>query len=171
LRFGAAAGTSRILVPVHKRAFLWTHLIESSNANAATRLASPSVRLGDAMRPKQTKQRIEAELNASARDQVLAKFRELFAYWDEFERRLRQEENKVWQPHWTHQDPYADRFLRIGMKPQLAAAIGARLTQLGDIVANKRLPSDILAEIEEISAAGDAALGQLNAVVAARKKP
>ncbi|MBO0716823.1 MAG: hypothetical protein J2P55_05740 [Rhizobiales bacterium] len=123
------------------------------------------------MRPKQTKQRIEAELNATAHDKVLAKFRELFAYWDEFETRLRQEENKIWQPHWTHQDPYTDRFLRIGMKPQLAAAIGARLAQLGDILANNRMPPDIQAEINEISATGDAALGQLNAVVAARKKP
>ncbi len=122
------------------------------------------------MRPKATKQRIEAELNASARDKVLAKFRELFAYWDEFETRLRQEEDKVWQPHWTHQDPYTDRFLRIGMKPQLAAEIGGRLAQLSDIVANKRLPPDIQAEIDEINAAGDAALDQLNAVMAARKK-
>jgi hypothetical protein len=123
------------------------------------------------MPAKATKQRIEAELNASAHDKILAKFRELFAYWDEFETRLRQEENKVWQPHWSHQDSYADRFLRIGMKPQLAAEIGARLAQLGDIVANKQLPPHIRAEIDEINAAGDAALGQLSAVVAARKKP
>ena len=123
------------------------------------------------MRAKETKQRIEAELNASARDKVLAKLRELIAYWDEFETRLRQAEDKVWQPHWSHQDTYTERFLRIGMKPQLATEIGARLAQLGDIVANKQLPSHIQAEINEINAAGDAALGQLNAVVAARKKP
>lgn len=123
------------------------------------------------MPAKETRQQIEVELNASVRDKVLAKFRELIAGWDEFETRLRQEENKVWQPHWSHQDPYTDRFLRIGMKPQLAAEIGGRLAQLGDIVANKQLPPDIQAEIHGINAAGDAALAQLNAVVAARKKP
>jgi hypothetical protein len=90
---------------VHKRAFLWTQFIESSNANVATRLASPNIGLGDAMPAKATKQQIEAELNASARDNILVKFRELIAYWDEFETRLRQEENRVWQPHWSHQDP------------------------------------------------------------------
>jgi hypothetical protein len=57
------------------------------------------------------------------------------------------------------------------MKPQLAAEIGARLAQLGDIVAKNQLPPHIQAEINEINAAGDAALGQLSAVVAARKKP
>jgi hypothetical protein len=123
------------------------------------------------MGAKETKQQIEAELNASARDKVLAKFRELIAYWDEFETRLRQEENKVWQPHWSHQDPFTDRFLRIGMKPQLAAEIGGRLAQLGNIVANKQLPPNIQAEIDRINAAGHAALGQLSALVAARKKP
>ena len=122
------------------------------------------------MRVKETKHRIEAELNASARDKVLAKIRELIAYWDEFETRLRQEESKVWQPHWSHQDPYTDRFLRIGMKPQLAAKIGGRLAQLGDIVANKQLPPDIQAEINGINTAGDAALDQLSALAAARKK-
>jgi hypothetical protein len=123
------------------------------------------------MPAKATKQQIEAELSASARDKVLAKFQVLIADWDEFETRLRQEESKVWQPHWSHQDPYTDRFLRIGMKPQLAAEIGGRLTQLGDIVANKQLPPDLQAEIDGINAAGHAALGQLSAVVAARKKP
>lgn len=123
------------------------------------------------MRAKATKQQIEAELNASARDKVLAKFRILIADWDEFEMRLRQEESKVWQPHWSHQDSYTDRFLRIGMKPQLAAEIGGRLAQLGDIVANKQLPPEIQAEIDRTSAASHAAFGQLNVVVAARKKP
>jgi hypothetical protein len=83
---------------------------------------------------------------------------------------LRYEERKVWQPHWSHQDPYIDRFLRIGMGPQLAAEIGRRLAHLGDIVANKRLPPNIQAEIDKINAAGDSALDQLKAVVDARKK-
>jgi hypothetical protein len=122
------------------------------------------------MPAKETKQQIEAELNASERDRVQAKFRELIANWDQFETRLRHEERKVWQPHWSHHDPYSDRFLRIGMNAQIAAAIGGRLAHLGDIVANKQIPPNIQAEIDQINAAGDSALEQLKNVTAARKK-
>jgi hypothetical protein len=122
------------------------------------------------MPAKETKQQIEAELNASERDRVQAKFRELIANWDQFETRLRHEERKVWQPHRSHHDPYSDRFLRIGMNAQIAAAIGARLAHLGDIVANKQVPPNIQAEIDQINAAGDSALEQLKNVTAARKK-
>jgi len=122
------------------------------------------------MPAKETKQQIEAELNASERDRVLAKFRELIANWDQFETRLRHEERKVWQPHWSHHDPYTDRFLRIGMNPQMAAKIGRRLAHLGDIVANKQIPPNIQAEIDQINAAGDSALDQLKTVIDARKR-
>jgi hypothetical protein len=122
------------------------------------------------MPAKETKQQIEAELNASERDRVLAKFRELIANWDRFETRLRHEERKVWQPHWSHHDPYTDRFLRIGMNPQMAAEIGGRLAHLGDIVANEQVPPNIQAEIDRINAAGDSALEQLKTVIAASKK-
>jgi hypothetical protein len=130
----------------------------------------PAIRVGAAMPAKETKQQIEAELNASERDRVQAKFRELIANWDQFETRLRHEERKVWQPHRSHHDPYSDRFLRIGMNAQIAAAIGARLAHLGDIVANKQVPPNIQAEIDQINAAGDSALEQLKNVTAARKK-
>ena len=119
---------------------------------------------------KETKQQIEAELNAGEPERARAKFRELIADRDEFETRLRHEERKVWQPHWSHHDPYTDRFLRIGMNPQLAAEIGGRLAHLGDIIANRQLPPHIRAEICEINAAGDSALNQLKAVIDARKK-
>jgi len=122
------------------------------------------------MPAKETKQQIEAELNASERDRVLAKSRELIANWDQFETRLRHEERKVWQPHWSHHDPYTDRFLRIGMNPQIAAEIGGRLAHLGDVVANKQVPPNIQAEIDQINAAGDSALEQLKTVIAAGKK-
>ena len=122
------------------------------------------------MPAKETKQQIEAELNASERDRVLAKSRELIANWDKFETRLRHEEGKVWQPHWSHHDPYTDRFLRIGMNPQIAAEIGGRLAHLGDVVANKQVPPNIQAEIDQINAAGDSALEQLKTVIAAGKK-
>ena len=122
------------------------------------------------MPAKETKQQIEAELNASERDRVLAKSRELIANWDQFETRLRHEERKVWQPHWSHHDPYTDRFLRIGMNPQIAAEIGGRLAHLGDVVANKQVPPNVQAEIDQINAAGDSALEQLKTVIAARKK-
>lgn len=122
------------------------------------------------MPAKETKQQIEAELNASERDRVLAKFRELTANWDQFETRLRHEERKVWQPHWSHYDPYTDRFLRIGMNPKIAAEIGGRLAHLGDVVANKQMPPNIQAEIDQINAAGDSALEQLKIVIAAGKK-
>jgi hypothetical protein len=118
---------------------------------------------------KETKQQIEAKLNASEPERVRAKFRELIEDWDEFETRLRHEERKVWQPHWSHNDSYTDRFLRIGMNPQLAAEIGGRLAHLGDIVANKQLPPHIQAEIYEINAVGDSALNQLKALTDARK--
>jgi hypothetical protein len=156
--------------PVQKRPLLWSPFIESQNANTATRLASPTIRLGDAMPVRETKQQIEAELNACEPDRVRAKFRRLIADWNEFEMRLRHEERKIWQPHWSHHDPYTDRFLRIGMNPQLAAEIGGRLAHLGDIVANRQLPPYILAEIYEINAAGDSALDQLKALIDARKK-
>jgi len=122
------------------------------------------------MPARETKQQIVAELNASEPDKVRAKLRELIAGWNEFETRLRQEESKVWQPHWSHHDPYTDRFLRIGMNPQLAAEIGRRLAHLGDIVANRQLPSYIRAEIYEINVAGDSTLDQLKALIDARKK-
>jgi hypothetical protein len=125
---------------------------------------------GVAMPVLETKEQIEAELNASEPDRVRAKFRELIAGWDEFETRLRREERKVWQPHWSHHDSYTDRFLRIGMNPQLAAEIGRRLADLGDIFANKQPPAYIQAEICEINAAADSALDQLKAVIDARKK-
>ena len=135
-----------------------------------TWLASPSIKRGAAMPIKETKQQIEAELNAGEPERARAKFRELIADRDEFETRLRHEERKVWQPHWSHHDPYTDRFLRIGMNPQLAAEIGGRLAHLGDIIANRQLPPHIRAEIYEINAAGDSALNQLKAVIDARKK-
>lgn len=123
------------------------------------------------MPAKETKQQIEAELNAGESDRVRAKLRELNARWEEFEARLQHEERKVWQPHWSHHDPYTDRFLRIGMNPRLAAEIGERLAHLGDIVENRKLPPHIQAEIYEINAAGDSALDQLKAVmIDARKK-
>jgi hypothetical protein len=119
---------------------------------------------------RETRQRIKAELDASEIDRVQAKLRELIAGWNEFETRLRHEERKVWQPHWSHHDPYTDRFLRIGMNPQLAAKIGGRLAHLGDIVANKPLPTYIQAEISGISVAGESALDQLKALFDARAK-
>jgi hypothetical protein len=56
------------------------------------------------------------------------------------------------------------------MNPQLAAEIGRRLADLGDIFANKQPPAYIQAEICEINAAADSALDQLKAVIDARKK-
>ena len=122
------------------------------------------------MPARETKQDIEAELNASESDRVRAKLRELIADWNEFETRLRHEERTVWQPHWSHHDPYTDRFLRIGMNPQLAAEIGRRLAHLGDIVTNRQLPPYIQAEMDEINVAGDAALDHLKALIDARKQ-
>jgi hypothetical protein len=119
---------------------------------------------------RETKQQIKAELDASETDRVQAKLRELIAGWNEFETRLRREERKVWQPHWSHHDPYTDRFLRIGMNPHQAAKIGGRLAHLGDIVTNKPLPSYIQAEIRGIGAAGESALDQLRALIDARAK-
>ena len=60
-----------------------------------------------------TKQGIEAELNASEQHKANAEARATLVELDEFETMLRAAEREIWQPHWSHDDPLADRLTRI----------------------------------------------------------
>jgi hypothetical protein len=90
-----------------------------------------------------TKQEIEAELNASDIDRAVAKAREMFADWQEWEASLRAAERKVWQPHWSHDDPYRERLRRVGKTEKEIAEFERRLEAIRAIVLGKTLPVDL----------------------------
>jgi hypothetical protein len=74
-----------------------------------------------------TKAEIEAELQASDTDRAIAKAREMLADWQEWEALLRAAERKVWQPHWSHDDPLRERLLRVGKTSQEVEEVERRL--------------------------------------------
>ena len=45
---------------------------------------------------------------------LIVKLRQLEDDWQAFERRLREEERKLWQPRWSHSDALAERLSRVG---------------------------------------------------------
>jgi hypothetical protein len=116
-----------------------------------------------------TKEELEAELNASEKDKAIAKLRELIADIDEWEADLQALEREVWQPHWSHSDPLADRLRRVGFEGDKIREVERRMTVMGALIRGEPIPSDIQAEIDSASAAEDSALSQLATVVSASR--
>jgi hypothetical protein len=115
-----------------------------------------------------TKEEIEAELNASEREKAIARLRELMRDWEEFEALIRAAEDKVWQPHWSYNDPLVVRLRRIGLDEETVRRAKEHLDKLALIVSGKALPAEIKAEAAELIAAEAAGLDLLNETI--RKK-
>jgi hypothetical protein len=110
----------------------------------------------------------EAELADSEKHKAVAHARELLAYLEEWETELWEEEKKVWQPHWSRDDPLRDRMLRIGMSPEQVAEFERRLAATKDIILGKSIPADIQKELDDVEAAENSALQQLSNIVGSR---
>ncbi len=112
-----------------------------------------------------TKPEIEAELADSEKHKAVANARELLAELEEWETALWEEEKKVWQPHWSRDDPLRDRMLRIGMSPEQVAEFERRLAATQAMILGKSIPADIRKELDDIDAAENSALEQLSNIV------
>jgi hypothetical protein len=115
-----------------------------------------------------TKEEIEAESNASERDQAIARLKELMRDWEEFEAWIRAAEAEVWQPHWSYNDPLVVRLRRIGLDEETVRQVKEQLDKLALIVSGKASPAEIEAEAAELIAAEATGLDLLNETI--RKK-
>lgn len=113
-----------------------------------------------------TKWQIEAELNAGARDKALARLREVMNDLDEMERVLYAAEERLWQPHWSRNDPLSERLARVGVNGQLIRRVCSWMDAMSLLAAGKPLPPEFKAELAKHDAAGAAALQQLSDIVA-----
>jgi hypothetical protein len=116
-----------------------------------------------------TKKEIEEELNASDIDRAVAKAREMFADWQEWEASLRAAEREVWQPHWSHDDPYRERLRRVGKTEKEIAEFERRLEAIRALVLGQALPADIQKELDDANAAESSAVAQLKAIVSGQR--
>jgi hypothetical protein len=96
-----------------------------------------------------SKEELEAELQESDMDKAVRRLRETIAHFNEWEAQLRTLEKKVWQPHWSHDDPLADRLLRIGKNPVEIAKIERRLEAFEALCNGRPIQADIQEELDE----------------------
>jgi hypothetical protein len=95
--------------------------------------------------------------------------REMQADWQEWEASLRAAEREVWQPHWSHNDPFRERLRRVGKTEEKIAGFERRLQAMQDIVLGKSPPPDIQKELDDANAAEGSALAQLKAIVSGKR--
>lgn len=98
---------------------------------------------------KLTKEEIEAELNASERDKAIANFQELLRDYEEFEATLRKAEAKIWQPHWSYNDPLLERLRRIGIDQEAIGQFKTWLDGMSALHAGKPLPPEFERQLKK----------------------
>jgi hypothetical protein len=82
-------------------------------------------------------------------DKAVRRLRETIAHFNEWEAQLRTLEKKVWQPHWSHDDPFADRLRRIGKSPREIAKFERRREAFEALCDGRPIPPDIQKELDE----------------------
>jgi hypothetical protein len=117
-----------------------------------------------------TKQEIEAELQASEGEKAAAKLREMLTDFQEWEASLRAEERKVWQPHWSHDDPFPDRLRRVGFPETTIAEVKRQMEFMRVAIRTGEISPEIQKQLDEENAAERSALAQLSTIVSAGKK-
>ncbi len=105
------------------------------------------------------------------RETLLVKLRQLEGDWHAFERRLRAEERKIWQPHWSHSDALAERLSRVGYPLEAIDLLKKHLEIINQLLRGEPLAADIQAKLEQRDvaqrAAAESAVKQLAAIVVA----
>jgi hypothetical protein len=71
---------------------------------------------------------------------------------------------------WSHSDPYPERFLRIGARPEVVNEVKRWLEAMMAIVRDNAIPADVRKELAEIDQAERSALDQLAATVKNRSQ-
>ena len=120
-----------------------------------------------AKRPeKTTREQIEAELKDSELDNALEDVREALLQFEEFESCLKVLEQKVWQPHWSHDDPLLDRLTRVSVSRDELKKVAERIN---DIWIDNPTAADIQKQLDR-DVARKSALEQLGKLLASRHK-
>jgi len=113
-----------------------------------------------------TKGQIEAELKDSEFDNALGGIREALLQFEEFESFLKVLEQKVWQPHWSHDDPLLDRLTRVGVSRDELRKVAERIDSMW---IDNPTAADIQKQLGR-DAARKSALEQLAKLLASRRR-
>jgi hypothetical protein len=110
-----------------------------------------------------TKKEIEAELNASEQEKLLASWRNAMAI-------LLENEKRVWQPHWSENDPLIARLRRAGLSEAQVKEAELIIDLIYAYGTADPVPPEAQKIAERTGAAQQSALDQLNKVLAEAKK-
>jgi hypothetical protein len=101
------------------------------------------------MPAKQTKESIEAELNASEKDRVVQKLRAVAQEAQEFERRLQELEAEAGLPTFYRSKPIVERMAAIGFDQAAIDHVQKWLGVISKMVRGDELPDDVKRELAE----------------------
>lgn len=119
---------------------------------------------------KQTRESIEAELNANQVERAVARLRETVRDIEEFEKRL-QEEEKEWGITPVPSKPVVERMAAVGMTQEAIDQVAAMLDALPKIVLGKmdEIPDRVRRGLAETADAEISAVDQLQDILDARR--
>lgn len=104
----------------------------------------------------------------SERERVVAGLRQAIADLDEMEATICKLEDRVWQPHWSRNDPLHDRLLRTGVSRAAADKIQMWIDCMDKIKRGSPLPEEANRALADTDAAEASAKQQLAALLARR---
>jgi hypothetical protein len=124
------------------------------------------------MPAKQTREAIEAELNASERARLVQKFQEIIEDWGEFERDLQQREDEVGLPTFYRSKPIAERMAGVGMSQEAIDHVKTWMDAIVKINSGRidELPDHVKSELAEQVDAELSGAEQLAAIVGSNRK-
>jgi len=102
--------------------------------------------------------------------QAVAELRSAIVEVHEFEAVLRNAERRVWQPHWSHADPLAERLARIGANGDTIKQVKLIFARIDRVATGKPISIKAQRRIAAMHAAETSALTQLAGIVAAAKR-
>ena len=123
------------------------------------------------MPKKQTRESIEADLNASEIDRAVAKLQEAKRAMEEFERRL-QDEEREWEITPVPSKPLVERMAAIGMSKEVIDYVSDMLGAVTKIGLGRmdEIPHRIRRDLTETPDAEISALDQLQNILDARRR-
>jgi hypothetical protein len=88
---------------------------------------------------------------------------------DEIERELAAAEQRVWQPHWSKDDPLRERLRRVGVTDSTANTVVSLIRGWEALRCGKPLPAEASAILDDQERAELSANEQLTAIVKSRR--
>ena len=101
------------------------------------------------MPTKQTREAIEAELNASERSRLVQKFREIIRDWDEFEKDLQRLEDEAGLPPFYRSKSIPERMAGVGLSQKAIDHVTGWMDAMVKINSGRmdELPADLKKEL------------------------